>query len=718
MSYLKDFQKRIEENDYPGFLKLWEEFCYSDECDSKEFIKILETVKASSLNASFGNHVEKSLTLWETIQDPKASHEVLKSIFDLQSTNHDSLFEFALNYLTKRYPGDIHFQEKARLIGLRLGGNFQGAISNYELLSHMQKGNFVFHSKGWGVSEIMDVSLIREELSLECDFVVGIKHISFLNAFKTLIPLSNDHFLVRRFGNPDLLEKQSRENPTEVIRCMLRDLGPKTAAEIKEELSDLVIPLEDWNRWWQTARSKIKKDTKIESPKTLKLPFQLRDEEIPHEVAFYKALESKPDISQIIQMVYSFIRDFSETLKNKEFRSSLETKIQTLLNADELLEAHRIPLLFFMEDLYEEKKHDRSKKWILECKDLNQLLQDIDIISYKKRILTIVRSVRKDWQAIFFASLFSIDQSLIRDYILNELMKNNVFDELKNKISELLKYPVSYPELYVWYFQKLLDKKSKIPYADSKGRSRFFEGFLILLDHLEQKPNYRDLAKKMVSILLQKRFQVVRDILKESTLEDVQEFLLLATKCEIFTDHDIKIIRSLAEVVYPALSKGKEEEEEEEIIWTTKESYQKTQQKIEKIATVDTVENAKEIEEARSHGDLRENAEFKSALERRDRLQAELQFLSTQLDHARILTHSDVSIHSVDVGTIVECENTKGETKRFTLLGPWDANPEKNILSFQSKLAKSMKGKKIGEKFQFQQEEFTIIDIHNFFDEK
>ena len=106
MSYLKDFQKRIEENDYPGFLKLWEEFCYSDECDSKEFIKILETVKASSLNASFGNHVEKSLTLWETIQDPKASHEVLKSIFDLQSTNHDSLFEFALNYLTKRYPGD------------------------------------------------------------------------------------------------------------------------------------------------------------------------------------------------------------------------------------------------------------------------------------------------------------------------------------------------------------------------------------------------------------------------------------------------------------------------------------------------------------------------------------------------------------------------------------------------------------------------------------
>ena len=109
-----------------------------------------------------------------------------------------------------------------------------------------------------------------------------------------------------------------------MIKLLLRDLGPRTASEIKEELSDLVIPAADWNRWWQTARTKIKKDTKIASPKELKDPFVLRTEEVPHEISLHKALEKKPGVHATIQMVYNFIRDFPETLKNQEFRSSLE----------------------------------------------------------------------------------------------------------------------------------------------------------------------------------------------------------------------------------------------------------------------------------------------------------------------------------------------------------------------------------------------------------
>ena len=89
----------------------------------------------------------------------------------------------------------------------------QGALSHYELLSHMAKGNFVFHTGGWGVGEIMDVSMIRQQLSVEFEYVPGKKDISFANAFNTLIPIPDDHFLALRFGNPDLLEKNAKENP-------------------------------------------------------------------------------------------------------------------------------------------------------------------------------------------------------------------------------------------------------------------------------------------------------------------------------------------------------------------------------------------------------------------------------------------------------------------------------------------------------------------------
>ena len=151
------------------------------------------------------------------------------------------------------------------------------------------------------------------------------------------------------------------------------------------------------------------------------------------------------------------------------------------------------------------------------------------------------------------------------------------------------------------------------------------------------------------------------------------------------------------------------------VIWTTAEGYQKLQYRIQQIATVETVENAKEIEVARSHGDLRENAEFKAALERRDRLQGELKFLSDQLNRTRVITKEDISPNEVGIGSIVECKNKKGEKVVYTLLGPWDADPEMNILSFQSKLAQQLKGLKVGDKIPLSRRGIYYFLYQNYF---
>ena len=210
--------------------------------------------------------------------------------------------------------------------------------------------------------------------------------------------------------------------------------------------------------------------------------------------------------------------------------------------------------------------------------------------------------------------------------------------------------------------------------------------------------------------------------MQQSSIEEIQEYLLLATKCQSFTDHDIKILHSLAEVVFPSLTRIRKEKgvhiSDENIIWTSQEGYQKTQLRIQEIATTETVQNAREIQAARALGDLRENAEFKAALEKRDRLQSDLKFLSDQISHARILTPEDVPSDEVGVGSVVHCRDSKGESLRFTLLGPWDADPEKHILSFQSKLAQAMKGLTVDQKFEFQGEKFTITAIDSFFDQE
>lgn len=723
MAYLKDFRERIRQNDYPGFLKIWEEYCYGDQPDGEEIVAVLESIKSSDLAKSFGLHVERILPLWRELKDLNYAHQAVRLILDLQTTNSEQLADLATEHLKNRYPEDPLLLEKLRLVGLRNRERFQSCIRNFELLTHFKKGNFVFHIAGWGTGEIIDVSLVREEVMIEFEYVIGAQHLSFEKAFKTLIPLPNDHFHARRFGNPDLLEQEARDNPAEIIRLILRDLGPKTAADLKEELYDLVIPADDWNRWWQTARAKLKKDTKIESPKELKDPFLLRTEEIPHEVLFHKALEAKPGVNATIQMVYTFLRDFPETLKNQEFKASLEARIKEMLEQDELLNNQKLPSLFFLEDLGVSGIQQQISTLLADLPEAADVIRTVEILPFQKRALQLIRKLRKDWEEIYLDLLFTVDQHLLRDFLLHELDAPATRDALKKKLNSLLIHPLSFADIFVWYFQKIIDKKSKLPFADPEGQNRFFEGLLILLDHLEQKPQYRDLSKKILSIITTDRYKIVRDIMQQSSLEEVKEYLLLATKCGILTDHDIKILHSLGEVVHPSLSRLRKDKDasasgEENIIWTTQEGYLKIQQRIQQIATVETVHNAKEIEAARALGDLRENAEFKAALERRDRLQSELKLLSDQIAKARILTREDVPADEVGVGSVVHCRDSKGEHLRFTLLGPWDADPENHILSFQSKLAQAMKGKAVGENFEFQGERFAIADINNYFDQK
>jgi transcription elongation GreA/GreB family factor len=94
-----------------------------------------------------------------------------------------------------------------------------------------------------------------------------------------------------------------------------------------------------------------------------------------------------------------------------------------------------------------------------------------------------------------------------------------------------------------------------------------------------------------------------------------------------------------------------------------------------------------------------------------------LKTLSQQLNKARILTRQDISTEEVGVGAIVDLMDSKGNKTTYTLLGPWDADPDKHILSFQSKLAQTMTGCKRGDEFDFQGEHYTVKTIKSYLGE-
>lgn len=719
MSYLKEFLTQIHNRDFHKFLVLWEEYCTSDTVEAEEFSQLLKALKGSDMAIHFGQIVETALPLWRTMTDEKESYEIIRLLIDLQTTNSPALAEVILETLQKYHGQDPKYNDKLRLAGLRDKDNFQSAISKYDLLTHMVKGNIVFHAGGWGTGEIIDVSLVREHLMIEFENVSGRKDISFANAFKTLIPLPATHFLARRFSDPDLLEKEGREDPVALIKMLLHDIGPKTAAEIKDELCELVIPEKDWTKWWQAARAKLKKNPMVETPDTLKDPFYLRKAELSHEDRIQTVMQEKSSVNEFILSTYNFLRDNPGSLKNAETKEVLQNKLIQQSDDSQLNDEQRIQLYFLLEQFFGYQfPENRIAELVKKSTQIEALVQNIDVVAFKKRALIAIKEHRKDWIELFLSLLFVVPQAQLRDYILKELNRGEQKELLETRIRNLLHHPAKAPELFVWYFQKLIGEKDSIPLQSKEDKEAFFEAFFVLIHAIEGRPEYRDLLKKMYNLLADKRYALVRQLLQGTSLEYVKEFLLLASKCQSFNDHDLQILRSLAEVVHPELTAVKNRKgaarEEEEHIWTTEEGFLKVQERIRQIGTVEVIENAREIEAARALGDLRENSEFKFAQERRARLQSELKSLSDQLKRARIISPDDIHVDEIGVGNVVEIVDPKGERIRYTILGPWDADPDQNILSFNSKLAQAMIGKQKGDSFDFKDDQFEVVEIGSY----
>lgn len=722
MGYFEEMQVQINNRDFSKFWQLWEEYCTSDTVDVQEFVSILKALKNADFAKTFGQYVETAIPLWETIKESDHSYEVLKHLIDLETTNTPKLANLALEAIKARYGEHPQLNDRLRMVGLRAKDSFQGALSYYELLAHMNKGKFVFHAGGWGTGEIVDFSPIREQVTVEFENVAGLKHFTFANAFKALTPLADDSFLARRFSQADQLEEEARKDPVKVIKQLLTELGPKTAGEIKDEMCELVIPEKEWAKWWQATRAKIKKDTMVETPESLKDSFRLHKEAVSHEQRLHKAIEKDSSIDQIIQTSYSFLRDNPAMLKKADVRESIQTKLNSALADPSLTKAQELQIRIFLETQMERAEETGKIHAIIhEITYFDDLIEQVDIIALKKRILVIIREQRKDWSEIFMNLLFTHQQNLIREYIFQELDQGETQKKLHEKLKELAIHPIKAPEFLVWYFQKIIGKGSeKYPFHDKEGQCLFFEGFLILFSLLDSKADYKELCKKMYNILSGKRYAVVRAVIEGTSLAFINEFLLLVAKCHAFSDQDQKIMRALAEVVQPSLTPLKQQRDhphfDSHTIWTTEEAYNKTKERLEHINSVEIVQTAKEIEAARALGDLRENSEYKFAQEKRHRLQGEMRHLSEQLGRARIINEADILKDEVGVGNVVDVQDPEGQVTTYTILGPWDANPDNNILSSQSKLAHSMAGKKVGETFGFKDEEYKIISIRSFMD--
>jgi transcription elongation factor GreA len=134
----------------------------------------------------------------------------------------------------------------------------------------------------------------------------------------------------------------------------------------------------------------------------------------------------------------------------------------------------------------------------------------------------------------------------------------------------------------------------------------------------------------------------------------------------------------------------------------TRKSYENKQKELRDIVEVQIPQNSTEIGVAMDKGDLRENAEYKAALERQGLLNSSAAKIQDELQKAQIFTETRISTDTVSFGTKVRLKNLSDEsTEDYTILGPWESNPAKNIISYRSPLGAELMNHKIGDELSF-----------------
>jgi len=130
----------------------------------------------------------------------------------------------------------------------------------------------------------------------------------------------------------------------------------------------------------------------------------------------------------------------------------------------------------------------------------------------------------------------------------------------------------------------------------------------------------------------------------------------------------------------------------------TRAGYEKLEEELRRLKSVERLKIVKEIEIARAHGDISENAEFHAAKERQSHIEGRVRLIEDKLARAVVIDPSGQVPGEVRFGVTVQLEDTAtGERVTYTILGEDESDVANGCISVSSPVAKALLGKAVGD---------------------
>ncbi|TVR93290.1 MAG: transcription elongation factor GreA [Spirochaetaceae bacterium] len=678
------------------------EFFYHAE---NKIAKVISPERASQLLEELYPHFRKEAE-WDI------AIEILKRIL-----HHDPRSPMArkeiIECYREKYADHSHLEEYIKLSNLTQSWrNIHDAIADFEKHISFDAGNFVFH-RAWGVGIIRGI----ESAGLLIDFARKRQHRMTLKmAVSSLEILDRDHlWVLRSIWKKEKLHKKVKTDIEWALKTVIKSCG--NAADIKRikaELVPAVLSQNEWSSWSAKARQ-VLKTNKDFGTLTDKLDhYVVRDQPISFEEKVYNRFKAERDFFDRVKTISEFLAyiDNEELSGNDSdfFRDMFDYFVSYLKGSSGVNEyvicsnllVRRIVARYpFMNpgidldflNLYEE------------IADLEELFKNINSADLKREFINNVKRTVKDWPEIY-VRLFPY--FLSRD-LINDLERTEHFDKLEYLFHRLYDNYRDLREAYVWLVRNC--------YEDTwfENLSMPFEKVLISMVHLLDI-TARDIDNKKETTQNRKIHRQIHSFLfKDEILRrhistaDESSLTRLFTLVSDVKNLDPTLVLNLKQIVldrFPDFRFYGEEAKPRTAVArgliTTQASYERKQKQLHHIHSVEVPENSKEISRAASLGDLKENAEYKAAKERQDFLNSTAARLQEELQTAQIMRPDEIDSGSIGFGTTVTLENKgSGETEVFTILGPWESDPDNGVISYLSPLGSALVSHIKGEELSF-----------------
>jgi transcription elongation factor GreA len=585
-----------------------------------------------------------------------------------------------------------------------------------EQLEKLKPGTFCLQ-KSWGFGRVAEWNLLLNQIVI--DFAGKKSHpMQIQYAAENLTPLAPEHFLARKANDLASIKKFAREEPVALVRNIIESLGGQaTVAEIGEWLVGDVLTEAEWKRWWESTKKLMKTSGAFSIPVKKAEPIQLRGEGMSHTdeliASFNKARQPKEQIATLEQII-KFHQQFKEpekqlqpiiaTIENMAARNQKmhpELAFELIIARDDLLE--RFPQLH--------TTHiglTLSKLILEEEKRLMSVLPKLPAAKEKRVLQAMPLVLGPRWTERALQLMQGSHGRMVAQ-IPRILSEGGQHAELRAMLERSIREHSATSEMLAWLCSER-ERWSELITPDLLGA--------IFATLEREQHNTPGRASKLHRALVDDR-QLLGDIFKKADVAIARDAIRRLQLSPLFDELTKRSLLGRIVKIYPELEgmiTGAQPQEETASLIVSWSSLERRKTEFEELVKVKIPENTKEIALARSYGDLSENFEFKAAKQMQSVLMRRKAELEQMLENARGTSFENVDTSRVSIGTIVTLrgmETNKEET--YTILGAWDGDPDRHIISYQTAIGQALLGHKAGDAVPLNTEhgaaQFTILSI-------